>query len=76
MQIRIFKTGQQVDVTQLLLVCVEGRCYLSLSDDVEGAALLSLPDDELSFIIVFLKDIGQQSDLKLFIDPAIDPGSR
>lgn len=30
--------------------------YLSLCDDVEGAALLSLPDDELSFIIVFLKD--------------------
>lgn len=55
---------------------MEGGRYLSLSDDVEGAALLSLPDDELSFIIVFLKDTGQQSDLKLFIDPAIDLGSR
>lgn len=28
--------------------------YLSLCDDVEGAALLALPDDILSFIIVFL----------------------
>lgn len=28
--------------------------YLSLCDDVEGAALLALPDDVLSFIIVFL----------------------
>lgn len=31
--------------------------YLSLCDDVEGAALLSLPDNELSFIVVFLKDM-------------------
>lgn len=30
--------------------------YLPLRDDVEGAALLSLPDDELSFVVVFLKD--------------------
>lgn len=28
--------------------------YLSLCDDVEGAALLALPNDVLSFIIVFL----------------------
>lgn len=28
--------------------------YLSLRDDVEGAPLLSLPDDVLSFVIVFL----------------------
>lgn len=28
--------------------------YLSLCDDVEGAALLSLPDDILPFVVVFL----------------------
>lgn len=63
-------------MSQLLPVCAGGRRYLSLGDDVEGAALLALPDDELSFIIVFLKDTGQQSDPRLSIDPAIDPGSR
>lgn len=35
---------------------VREALYLPLCDDVEGAALLSLPDDELSFVIVFLKD--------------------
>lgn len=67
--IYIFRTGQQAVVTQSLMVCVITdllgcrygghvleALYLSLRDDVEGAALLSLPDDELSFVIVFLKD--------------------
>lgn len=40
--------------------------HLSLRDDVEGAALLALPDDVLSFVIVFLNERrggvrGQQS---------------
>lgn len=30
--------------------------YLSLCNDVEGTALLSLPDDVLSFVIVFLNE--------------------
>ena len=33
-----------------MLVCV----YLSLCDDVEGAALLALPDDVLPLVIVLL----------------------
>lgn len=35
-------------------VTVRETRYLSLCDDVEGAPLLSLPDDVLSFVIVFL----------------------
>lgn len=34
------------------------RFYLSLGDDVEGAALLALPDDVLPSVVVFLKDTG------------------
>ncbi len=57
--------------------------YLPLCDDVEGAALLSLPDDVLSFVIVFLmgqggggggrRGGGKQPELKHYIDLTIDP---
>lgn len=41
-------------------VTVRTTRYLSLCDDVEGAALLSLPDDVLSFVIVFLVGKGER----------------
>lgn len=36
--------------------------YLPLCDDVEGAALLSLPDDILSFVVVLLTRQGRGED--------------
>lgn len=64
-----------------VLVClsVNNIHYLSLCDDVEGASLLSLPDDVLSLVIVFLMGerrviMGkQQSELKHYIDLTIEP---
>lgn len=50
--------------------------YLSLCDDVEGAALLSLPDDVFSSVVVFLRGKWegreQQSEPRLFIDLTTD----